>query len=595
MRSLEDACLVAGCCLLPKESFAAVAVAGASPVLLLLVSSRLLTRTAAMAKTGSPQSEKNKKYDRQLRLWGDEGQALIEAANVCVIGAGATGCEVLKNIVLPGTGCFTLVDDHIVTPEDVSTNFFLTQESIGQNRAKMACKLLQELNEDVRGSFVEDSLQELLQNNPQFFHSFSIVIANDVRQRDLLLQLATLLYNLNIPLIVTKINGLFAYVRVQVKEHVIIESKPDNLLEDLRLDSPPPALIAFCDKQDLEAMDRKDLCHTPYLVILFKCLNEWRSANGKDSKALPNNYKDKEQLRQVIRDAATRYKQKFSGEEDRDLDLGNFEEAVKAVNILVPSSRIPSETKDVLSMQALDEKRNRKFWLLVRALDQFVKERSCLPIRGAIPDMTSDSRRYIELQRIYADQAKQDVTLLTSIVSSESDGSELSDSEITTFCRNAHGLRVLRTPALKDEYEQKGDSEPETVSKLRQMVASDDMTNDRESFLSQYLMFRSVDDFHVRYQRLPGTFDDQQEEDVVKLKSCLRNVLTQVGAHASASREDLLQAFVAFGGSDIHSVAAFVGGVAGHEVIKLLTRQFVPLNHTLLYNAITSLTQIFTI
>lgn len=41
-----------------------------------------------------------------------------------------------------------------------------------------------------------------------------------------------------------------------------------------------------------------------------------------------------------------------------------------------------------------------------------------------------------------------------------------------------------------------------------------------------------------------------------------------------------------FGGSELHAVAASVGGLAAHEVIKLLTRQYVPLDNTLIYNAI---------
>lgn len=42
------------------------------------------------------------KYDRQLRLWGEEGQGALESAKVCLIHATTTGTETLKNLVLPG-------------------------------------------------------------------------------------------------------------------------------------------------------------------------------------------------------------------------------------------------------------------------------------------------------------------------------------------------------------------------------------------------------------------------------------------------------------------------------------------------------------
>ncbi|GCC42300.1 hypothetical protein chiPu_0026397, partial [Chiloscyllium punctatum] len=53
------------------------------------------------------------------RLWGDHGQEALEAAHVCLINASATGTEILKNLVLPGIGSFTIVDGSTVAGEDV--------------------------------------------------------------------------------------------------------------------------------------------------------------------------------------------------------------------------------------------------------------------------------------------------------------------------------------------------------------------------------------------------------------------------------------------------------------------------------------------
>lgn len=49
-------------------------------------------------------SEKERKYDRQLRLWATSGQAALESANILLVnsGAGTVGAETLKNLVLPG-------------------------------------------------------------------------------------------------------------------------------------------------------------------------------------------------------------------------------------------------------------------------------------------------------------------------------------------------------------------------------------------------------------------------------------------------------------------------------------------------------------
>lgn len=55
------------------------------------------------------------------RLWGEHGQALLEAAQVCLVNVTGLGTEILKSIVLPGIGGFTIVDSGIVTEEDVGS------------------------------------------------------------------------------------------------------------------------------------------------------------------------------------------------------------------------------------------------------------------------------------------------------------------------------------------------------------------------------------------------------------------------------------------------------------------------------------------
>ncbi len=78
------------------------------------------------ASSANHPNEKTRRYDRQLRLWGDHGQHALERARVCLAGgANATGCETLKSLVLPGVGAFTIADAKDVTKEDIGNSFFL--------------------------------------------------------------------------------------------------------------------------------------------------------------------------------------------------------------------------------------------------------------------------------------------------------------------------------------------------------------------------------------------------------------------------------------------------------------------------------------
>lgn len=100
-------------------------------------------------------TDKEKKYDRQLRLWGANGQQALEDAHILLLntGSGTVGVETLKNLVLPALGKFTIYDTELVTEAHLGVNFFLDEESLGRPRAETCVKLLQELNPDVQGDW----------------------------------------------------------------------------------------------------------------------------------------------------------------------------------------------------------------------------------------------------------------------------------------------------------------------------------------------------------------------------------------------------------------------------------------------------------
>lgn len=48
---------------------------------------------------------------------------MLEKAHVCLINVTACGTEILKGIVLPGIGGFTIVDGGVVTEEDIGCKY----------------------------------------------------------------------------------------------------------------------------------------------------------------------------------------------------------------------------------------------------------------------------------------------------------------------------------------------------------------------------------------------------------------------------------------------------------------------------------------
>lgn len=118
---------------------------------------------ASFPATLTGPTSKERKYDRQLRLWAASGQQALEDSRVLLVNSdgpldsnstgvpGVIGVEALKNLVLPGIGGFTIVDPATVTEADLGVNFFLEEESLGKSRAEETCRLLRELNPDVQG------------------------------------------------------------------------------------------------------------------------------------------------------------------------------------------------------------------------------------------------------------------------------------------------------------------------------------------------------------------------------------------------------------------------------------------------------------
>ena len=138
----------------------------------------------------------------------------LEKARVCVIGATATATEILKSLVFPGVGSFTIVDGKKVTAEDIGNNFFLDHESLNLSRGSVAARLLLELNPEVTGDCVDENVDQVLTNRPDFFTNFHLVIATEISEKTLI-TLSNLLWNDTekpVPIMVVKTYGkLFLY------------------------------------------------------------------------------------------------------------------------------------------------------------------------------------------------------------------------------------------------------------------------------------------------------------------------------------------------------------------------------------------------
>eukprot|EP01060_Flectonema_neradi_P026071 TRINITY_DN34924_c0_g1_i1.p1 TRINITY_DN34924_c0_g1~~TRINITY_DN34924_c0_g1_i1.p1 ORF type:complete len:305 (+),score=50.26 TRINITY_DN34924_c0_g1_i1:73-987(+) len=117
-------------------------------------------------------AEEQVRYDRQMRLWGVDAQIRLMKSKVLLINTGGLGTEIAKNIVLGGAGELVIVDETTITESDLGSNFLISEEHVGSNRAEASLKELKSMN-----NLVKLTHQTTL---PTDVSGFSIVLATDV-------------------------------------------------------------------------------------------------------------------------------------------------------------------------------------------------------------------------------------------------------------------------------------------------------------------------------------------------------------------------------------------------------------------------------
>lgn len=85
-------------------------------------------------------------YSRQLYVLGHEAMKRMGASNVLIVGLKGLGVEIAKNIALAGVKSLTLHDPVPVAVADLSSQFFLRPDDVGQARDAVTAPRVAELN-----------------------------------------------------------------------------------------------------------------------------------------------------------------------------------------------------------------------------------------------------------------------------------------------------------------------------------------------------------------------------------------------------------------------------------------------------------------
>lgn len=496
-----------------------------------------------------------------------------------VLGASGLSAQVLKNLVLPGLGSFTVCDDARVNWDDVRSNFFLDAESVGKSYAEELARLVQELNPATEAMAWPDSPTSVIEQQRDLLMQSTLIIC--VRQpRHVCEAVADLAWHYvpPVPVLTVRDSGFQGELCISLGELGIMETHPDSLV-DLRLTRPFPELVAYAQHYGVDAGDSLAVSHIPFVVLILRALGAWREAHNGEMPTTA----ERRAFVQALQDA------RANDEADRE----NVEEALAALaqHVWRPlqSPPVPAHVTALLDdtqCRSLSA-RTPAFWLLVATLRVFVEKEGVLPLTGALPDMKSLSLEYAALQRVYVSRARRDFAVFDEMldrileqVGTTRDQKDLDGETVRTFVKHAAFLQLIRGRRLTLQR-----TDPNVVAFE---AAFNDPVN---PVIAQYhLAFVGVDTFYEQMQRYPGGNSDWQDDaDLVYTHAsayAARIGLTLTEGSAAKLRNACVE-LTRGAMSDTPSTAALLGGITAQEAIKIITRQYVPLDNTCVYDGIT--------
>lgn len=356
------------------------------------------------------------RYDRQLRLWGHDGQHLLENSHITIVIDNAANKtvdlleETLKNVILVGVKNITLNNLCDCKLDNVISNVL-------------------PLNDDVHIDQTTDPLS-LMSASPQTDLFLLLNLDNK----------AEALFTNNpfkIKSIATHVNGMLGHIRMYYPSpHFISNTHSDRNIPDLRLKDPWPEYKSFLNSFDDDLKNDVAAATVPYPVILYKVID---GVTNPSTKAI------KQRLEEVY---LTRYKK------DAFYDL-NYEQAKKYAYLINANDNI-YDTKFVPVFEFVKElitsprecskylsKYDKKLLNLILTTEQFISKYGRIPFSGILPDLESSSENYARLKKIFIEKFSSDCKDFSTLYDMQFCDEKLNSNEIQEFLKNLDDIAVV--------------------------------------------------------------------------------------------------------------------------------------------------------
>jgi amyloid beta precursor protein binding protein 1 len=195
--------------------------------------------------------------------------------------------------------------------------------------------------------------------------------------------------------------------------------------------------------------------------------------------------------------------------------------------------------------------------------------------------MKAKSADYVKLQNIYKAKARKDMEEVIASVrvleTKSKKSTPVPDTEVEAFCKNASHVKVVRGTPLPDISQwpiSRPDTKPgQSSSSIHHMLEK--CKDDPDSLLPLWfaLQLSRTSEFAWTLRASTDTLAPHTPADVDSLAT-----------HPLLS--DHLAEIARCAGSELHNISSFTGGMVAQEAIKVITRQYVPVDNTCVFDGI---------
>lgn len=178
-------------------------------------------------------------YSRQLGSIGIDTMIKLSKMKILLLGLRGLGVEILKNIILEGPYSVDIYDPNFIELEDLNSNFFVSEQNVGEIRDKIIIEKIKDLNPNVQCTVLLQNIQSEENNYEkelsfilESIKNYDLIIISEFVSKNTIIKINNKCKILNKGLIYTCLLGLCGFLFNYFGDEHLITSpydRDDNL------------------------------------------------------------------------------------------------------------------------------------------------------------------------------------------------------------------------------------------------------------------------------------------------------------------------------------------------------------------------------